>query len=174
MRSWRSLLKNLIRPLPVQDHWERWFWRPALPITDTHRWTGWSSLADAAADEAKTKMHWWLFCSGVPTSVAVTRIYKDDLPRVTASRNQLDLSLSKCIGHGLIAKLNGNRRQRSCEALDQILVDYSCAHHAPAPITSPRHTPPHPVRRGEWARVYVSPFLLSSTYLQVHKEQPTL
>jgi hypothetical protein len=86
----------------------------------------------------------------VAISVAAARIYREDLPRVTASRNRL--------GHGLVAKINGKRRLRACEALGWILADYSRPRRAPAP------------RRGERARVCVSPFLLSSTRLQVHKE----
>jgi hypothetical protein len=42
--------------------------------------------------------------------VAVARIYRKDLPRVTASRNRLGLSLSKHIRHRLIAKINSKRR----------------------------------------------------------------
>jgi hypothetical protein len=57
----------------------------------------------------------WLFV--VASSVAGTHIYREDPPRVTASRNRLGLSLSKCIRHGLVAKINGKRRSRTCEAL---------------------------------------------------------
>jgi hypothetical protein len=61
----------------------------------------------------------WCFrgCWFVAISVAVARIYREDLSRVTASRNRLGLSLSKRIRHGLIAKINGKRRPRSCKAL---------------------------------------------------------
>jgi hypothetical protein len=76
--------------------------------------------------------------------MAVTRIYREDLPRVTASRNGLGLSLTKRIRHGLVAKINGKRRQRTCEVLGPISLDYSRARRAPMAITSPR-----PVRRGE-------------------------
>jgi hypothetical protein len=48
-------LKNLIRPLSMQDRWGRRFRRPALLIADTHRWTGWSSLGDAAAEAARPR-----------------------------------------------------------------------------------------------------------------------
>jgi hypothetical protein len=87
----------------------------------------------------------WLFV--VSRSVAATRIYREDPPRVTASRNQLDLSLSKRIRHGLITKINGKRKSWTCEALGQILVDHSRARHAPAPIASPRLAQPGEVRR---------------------------
>jgi hypothetical protein len=60
----------------------------------------------------------------VTISVAVTRIYREDLPRVTVSRNRLALSLSKHIRHGLVAKINSKRRPRACEALGQISADY--------------------------------------------------
>jgi hypothetical protein len=43
------------------------------------------------------------------TSVVAARIYREDLPRVTASHNRLGLSLSKRIRHGLVAK---NKRQK--------------------------------------------------------------
>jgi hypothetical protein len=83
----------------------------------------------------------WLFV--VTRSMAVTRIYRKDLPRVTASHNRLYLSLSKCIRHRLIAKINNKRRPWTCEALSRISVDYSCAHRAPMPIASPRHATQH-------------------------------
>jgi hypothetical protein len=79
----------------------------------------------------------WLFV--VASSVAAARIYREDMPKVTASHNRLGLSLSKRIRHGLKATINGKRKPWTCEALDRILVDYSCARRAPAPITSPRH-----------------------------------
>jgi hypothetical protein len=44
----------------------------------------------------------WLFV--VTSSVVVARIYREDPLRLTASHNRLDLSLSKRIRHGLIAK----------------------------------------------------------------------
>jgi hypothetical protein len=88
----------------------------------------------------------WCFCgySCVAISVTATRIYREDMSRVTTSHNRLVLSLLKRIGHELIAKINGKRRSRVCEALGQILTDYSRAHHAPACLTSPR-----PARRDE-------------------------
>jgi hypothetical protein len=52
----------------------------------------------------------WFFI--VTRSVAVTRIYREYLPRVTAPYNQLGLSLYKRIRHGLIAKINDKRRLR--------------------------------------------------------------
>jgi hypothetical protein len=55
------------------------------------------------------------------------------LPRVTVSRNWLGLSLSKCIRHGLVAKINGKRRLWACEALGQILADYSRVHRLAMP-----------------------------------------
>jgi hypothetical protein len=63
-------------------------------------------------------MRWWLVVVLITSSVAATRNYSEDLPRVTASRNRLGLSLSKHIRHGLIAKINGKRRPWTCEALD--------------------------------------------------------
>jgi hypothetical protein len=94
--------------------------------------------------------------------MAAARIYREDLPRVTASRNRLGLSLSKYIRYGLIAKINGKMSSWACEALGRISVDYSHARHASAPIASPRHAP---VRRGERARVCVFLFLLSPPHL---------
>jgi hypothetical protein len=45
----------------------------------------------------------------VTSSVAVTRIYREDPPRVAASCNRLALSLSKRIRYGVIIKINGKR-----------------------------------------------------------------
>jgi hypothetical protein len=50
--------------------------------------------------------------------VAVISIYREDLSRVTTSRNLLDLSLSKRIRHELIVKINDKIRLWTCEALD--------------------------------------------------------
>jgi hypothetical protein len=81
----------------------------------------------------------WLFVVTCPVVAAC--IYR--------SRNRLGLSLSKRIRHKLIANLNSKRKLQTCEALGQILVDHSRARHAPAPIASPRHILPGPVRRDE-------------------------
>jgi hypothetical protein len=54
----------------------------------------------------------WLFV--VSRSMVATRIYREDPPRVTVSHNRLDLSLSKCIRHGLITK---NKRQKEVVGL---------------------------------------------------------
>jgi hypothetical protein len=64
-------------------------------------------------------MRWWLVIVLFSTSVADTRIYREDLPSITASRNRLNLFLSKHIRHGLVAKLNNNRRPRTYEALTE-------------------------------------------------------
>jgi hypothetical protein len=103
-------------------------------------------------------MCWWLVVVLVTTSVGVTRIYREDPPRVTTFRNQLGLSPSKRIRHKLVAKINSKRRPRTYEALSQILVNYSHAHRAPVPITSSHPTSPRPapMRQGERARVYIS------------------
>jgi hypothetical protein len=87
---------------------------------------------------------------GVTTSMAATHIYREDMPRVTASRNRIALSLSKLIRHGLIAKLNGKRRPQTYESLGRILMDYSCARrtlHAHRLASSCHDTPrPAPAR----------------------------
>jgi hypothetical protein len=106
----------------------------------------------------------------VTISVVVAHSYGEDPPRVTASRNRLVLSLTKHIRHGLVAKINGKRRPRTYEALGQISVNYSRTRRALVPISSPRHTMPDAVRRGERAHTCDSPFLLSSPHLQVYRE----
>jgi hypothetical protein len=96
----------------------------------------------------------WLFV--VTHSMAATHIYREDLPKVTSSHNRLGLSLLKHIRHGLIAKINGKRRPRTCETLGRILAYYSharqCASHASPRLATPRHracvflsfsSPPH-------------------------------
>jgi hypothetical protein len=152
-QSQRSLPKNLIHPLPVQDRWGRRFQRPSLKITDARRRTGWSSLDGAAAEATKPR------CVGVFMVVGFFTIFvvAAHIYRVTTSRNRLCLSLSKRIRHRLVTKINGKRRPQSCEALGRISMDYSCARHVHAPIASPRHAPPRPgeARRGEWARTRV-------------------
>jgi hypothetical protein len=142
-------------------------------LADEHRQTGWSTLTSIAAEATKPR------CVGVFMVVRgllfpATHIYREDPPRVTVSSNWLDLSLSKCIRYKLVAKINGKRRSWTYEALGRILADYSRVRRASTPIASPRHAPPHPARRGKRARTYASLFLLSSTHLQVHREQSTL
>jgi hypothetical protein len=102
-------------------------------------------------------MRWWYVVVRCTRSVTAACIYRKDPPMVTASRNRLALSLSKRIRHGPVVKINGKRRSQTCEALGQILVNYSRIRRASAPITSPRP--------GERARPCVSPFLLCSTHL---------
>jgi hypothetical protein len=91
----------------------------------------------------------------VTSSVAVARIYIEDPSRITTSQNQLGLSLSKRIRHGLVAKINDKRSSWTYEALGWILADYSRACRAPASIASPHHAMPGEVRRVS-TRVYFS------------------
>jgi hypothetical protein len=85
----------------------------------------------------------------VTHSVVAAHIYREDLPKVTVSHNRLGLSLSKHIRHGLIVKINGKRRLRTCETLGRILVDYS--HACRVPHTHRLDSPCHAI-----ARVYFS------------------
>jgi hypothetical protein len=55
-------------------------------------------------------MRWWLM---IVHSMAVVRIYREDLPTVIASYNRLGLSLSKHIRHGLVEKINYKRNLRT-------------------------------------------------------------
>jgi hypothetical protein len=89
-------------------------------------------------------------CSFVASSVTATRIYRQYSPRVTVSHNQLGLSLSKRIRHGLVAKINNKKRLQTCETLGHILVNYSRARRRPRPsprLATPRHVWPGEVRR---------------------------
>jgi hypothetical protein len=105
----------------------------------------------------------WLFV--VTRSVPVTHIYRKDLPRVTASHNRLYLSLSKCIRHRLIAKINNKRRSWTCEALSRISVDDSCAHRLATPChTTQHHATSGPARRASACVCFsLSPFLHTLT-----------
>jgi hypothetical protein len=100
---------------------------------------------DEVALVAQQRRMWKLRCVGeswlfiVTSSLVAAHIYREDLPRVTALRNWLGLSLSKRIRHGLIVKINSKRKLRTCEALHQISMDHSRARRVPAPITSPHH-----------------------------------
>jgi hypothetical protein len=109
-------------------------------------------------------------CSCVATSVAATRIYREDLPRVTTSCNRLGLSLSKRIRHELVEKINGTRRPRGCETLCRILADYSRARRAPVPIASPRHAPPGEVSKR--ARVFLPFSSPPHTYKCIESNPP--
>jgi hypothetical protein len=95
-------------------------------------------------------MRWWLVVVRVASSVLAACIYREDPPRVISYRNQLGLSLSKRIRYRLVAKINGERRSRTCEALGRILADYSRARCASVP--SPRDVMPHPAPPGEVRR----------------------
>jgi hypothetical protein len=92
----------------------------------------------------------WLFV--VAGSVASTCIYREDLPRVTTSRNQLALSIK----HVLDTTRNKNKRQKEVVDLRGFESDFgrpftrtSCAH---------RPAPPGEARRGKRARAFVYPF----------------
>jgi hypothetical protein len=131
----------------------------------------WDKVALTAQQRRKRKTRCvgdsWLFI--VFRSVMTAHIYRKDLPRITTFDNRLDLSLSKRIRHKLIVKTNGKRKLWTYEALSQILPYHSCTRRAPMPIVSPR-----PVRPNEQAHVCDSPFLVSSTLLQVNREQLTI
>jgi hypothetical protein len=86
----------------------------------------------------------------VTSFMAATHIYREDPPRITASRNRLGLSLLKCIRHWLVAIINGKRKSQTCEALSRISTDHSCTCHAPTPLTSP-----HPIWPGECMHVFL-------------------
>jgi hypothetical protein len=70
----------------------------------------------------------WLFV--VTSSMVTARIFRKDPPRITASRNQLVLSLLKRIRHRLVAIINNKRKSHACEPLSRILTNHSCARHA--------------------------------------------
>jgi hypothetical protein len=106
----------------------------------------------------------------VTCSVVTVRIYKEDPSRITASHNRLGLSLWKRIRHRLIAKINGKRRPRTCEALSR--VRQTIHTHVVHPCPSPRHAPHPPGEAIEHACVFL--FLICYTHLQVHREQPNL
>jgi hypothetical protein len=101
---------------------------------------------------------WWTI------HVHVVREY---LPRVTSFHYRLGLSLSKHIRHRLIVKINDKRRPRTCEALNQILDDYSRARRVPVPILSPYHATRGPTGQGERARICLSIFSLIHTLTSV-------
>jgi hypothetical protein len=112
----------------------------------------------------------WFFI--VTSFVTAKRIYREDSSRVTTSHNRLGLSLSKCIRHGLVAKINDKIKPQICEALGRISANHSLTCCVPVPIASPRHVTFGPTRRGKRAWACVSSFLLSFTLLQVYREQP--
>jgi hypothetical protein len=78
-----------------------------------------------------------LFC--VTSSVVDAHIYREDPFRVTAFRNRLDLSLSKYIRHGLVAKLNGKKEIVDLRGFRPdfggLFMCTSCVRR----LTSPRH-----------------------------------
>jgi hypothetical protein len=104
----------------------------------------WGEVALTAQQRRRRKLR----CVGdsclfiVTHSVVATRVYREDLPRVTTSHNRLGLSLSKHIRHRLVVKINGKRKPQTYEALGHTLAKHSYTRHAPAPITSPRHAMP--------------------------------
>jgi hypothetical protein len=78
----------------------------------------------------------------VASSVAAARcIYREDLPRVTTSRNRLGLSLSKRIRHRLVVKINGKRRPQTYEVLAKFW--WTIHTHVVHPRPSPHLATPH-------------------------------
>jgi hypothetical protein len=116
---------------------------------------------------------------GVTTSMAATHIYREDMPRVTASRNRLALSLSKLIRHGLIAKLNGKRQKEAADLrvfgpdFDGLFMCTSYAHaHR---LASSCHDTPRPAPRqpGEASVcVFLHFFSPSHTYKCIESNPP--
>jgi hypothetical protein len=149
-RTWRTkwalvkiAFQNLIRPLPVQDHWERRFWnllsRSQMDIDERDE-------AGLAMQQRNRQNLDALVARGyflIITSVTAARIYREDPPWLTTSPNQLGPSLSKCIRHSLVAKINSKRRPWTYDALCHISADCSHTRRAPAPIASRHHFPPH-------------------------------
>jgi hypothetical protein len=142
----------------VQDCWAWQFQRPALPIADPRRWTGWCRLTGAAAEAVKPRcIGVFLGCSYVATSVMAACIYREDSPMVITSHNRLGLSLSKRIKHRLVEKINGKIWSWTCEALDLISKDYLRSRRAPVPIALPRPVQPRDVRRAHLFLFFSSP-----------------
>jgi hypothetical protein len=114
----------------------------------------WDEVALVAQQQKRQNLDALVFFMAVrvTTSMAAAHIYREDLPRVIASCNRVGLCLSKCIKHGLVLKPNGKRGREPARLWTGL-------------------TPP---RQGERVRVCVSPFLLSSTHLQVYREHATL
>jgi hypothetical protein len=110
----------------------------------------------------------WLFV--VTSSVAAARIYREDPPRATTSRNRLRLSLSKRIRHGLVVKINSKMMSWTCKALGRISVDYSHARRAPAPITTPR--PARPDEASECACMFLSFYSPPHTCMCIESNPP--
>jgi predicted deacetylase len=158
-RGKRAVVKNLMkRASSHEDHFPKtlfalsWcriaeddssgdlFFRSQIHVDE------WDEVASVVQLQKWRNLDVLVFCDCwyVAISVAAAHIYREDPPRVTASRNRLGLSLSKCIRHRLVVKINDKRRSWACEALGRISVDYSRARHAPTPIASA-----HPTQRGE-------------------------
>jgi hypothetical protein len=116
----------------------------------------WDEVALVAQQRRKWKTRCegtsWLFI--VAHFMAVTCIYREDLPRVTTSH----------IRHRLIEK---NKRQKKATNLWGFGSDFN----GPFTRTSCAHCPTPPGEASERVCVFLS--LLSSTLLQVYKEQST-
>jgi hypothetical protein len=116
-------------------------------------------------------MCWWLFCSGVPTSVAAAHIYREDMSRVTTFHNRLCLSLLKRIIYSRSISIktyytctrSKTKQQNEVVGLrgfgpdfDGLFTRTSCACARAHRIASSHH-----VRRGE--QVHVCVFYFSSS-----------
>jgi hypothetical protein len=101
----------------------------------------------------------WFFV--ITSFVATTRIYREDPSRVIASRNRLGLSLSKRIR-------NKNKWQK--KVIDQrgFGPDFG------GPFMRASCARVHHQATARRACMFVSPFLLFSTLLQLYREQPTV
>ena len=58
------LPKNLIRPLPMQDHKNEWLWRPAFLFAGACMRSGWSKLRRHHSSEERKNPNWIRSCFG--------------------------------------------------------------------------------------------------------------
>jgi hypothetical protein len=92
----------------------------------------------------------WLFI--VTSSVMAARIYGEDPPRITVSRNRPGLFIRQTI----VAKINGKRKPRSYDTLGQISVNHSRTRCVPARLAL------------QGARICFSPFPLIHTLVSAY------
>ena len=159
-----ALPKNLIRPLPVQDHKSERFQRPALPFASARRCSGWSKLQRWRTSEERQNPNPIRFVFGRGRRVSY-------IEEPTTSRRDRFREIRKPIRIPYLSRLKGQvaknknskRKQRPRKARDWISADHSRIRRAPAYFATPRHARPGPARRGERARACGAPLLSPHT-----------
>jgi hypothetical protein len=100
----------------------------------------------------------------ITTSMPTACIYREDQSSVTVSHNRLGLSLSKCIRHELVTKINDKRKLQTYETLGWISADYPWT----LCVRAHRLASARPARWGKWTYFSLPHSVQRATHASIH------